>query len=70
MRRCSCSPERKYPSSAPVLGAGIGRHIAERLAARLGRPYQDFAALPPLASIPGAAECAPAVAVALLACPA
>ena len=60
----------KVPDSAPVLGAGVGRHVVERLAARLGRPYQDFTALPPLASAPGAAECAPAVAVALLACPA
>ena len=60
----------EMPGSAPVLGAGVGRHIAERLAARLGRPYQDFAALPPLASVSGGAECAPAVAVALLACPA
>ena len=55
---------------ASLLGAGIGRHLAERLALRLSRPYQDFATLPPLASAPGAAECAPAVAVALLACPA
>ncbi len=55
---------------APVLGAGIGRHVAERLAGRLSCPYQDFATLPPLAAVPGAAECAPAVAVALLACPA
>ena len=55
------------PEDAPVLGAGAGRHIVRALAARLGRPYQDFAALPPLNEIAGAADCAPAVAVALLA---
>ncbi len=60
----------RWPDRAPVLGAGIGRHVIERLAGRFGRPYQDFAALPPLASVAGAADCAPAVAVALLACPA
>jgi probable H4MPT-linked C1 transfer pathway protein len=58
------------PHDAPVLGAGVGRHVAARLAARLGRPYRDYAALPPLAATSGAADCAPAVAVALLACPA
>ena len=55
------------PRDAPVLGAGVGRHMAERLAGRLGRPYRDYAALPPLAAAAGAADCAPAVAVALLA---
>jgi probable H4MPT-linked C1 transfer pathway protein len=59
-----------FPPAPLLLGAGIGRHVAARLAARLGRPYQDLAALSPFASIPGAADCAPAVAVALLACPA
>lgn len=51
----------------PVLGAGAGRHLAARLAGRLGRPYRDLEALPPFAVVPGAAGCAPAVAVALLA---
>jgi probable H4MPT-linked C1 transfer pathway protein len=55
------------PEDAPVLGAGAGRRVVQALAARLGRPYQDFAALSPLNEIAGAAECAPAVAVALLA---
>lgn len=56
------------PQERPVLGAGVGRHLATRLASRLGRHYQDLTALPPFASAPGAADCAPAVAVALLAC--
>jgi probable H4MPT-linked C1 transfer pathway protein len=54
---------------APVLGAGCGRAMTQRLAARLGRSWRDFAALPEFA---GAApevidQCAPAAAVALLA---
>lgn len=55
--------------TAPVLGAGVGRFLVADLAARLGRPYTDFAAL-----VEGtetvrvwAACCAPAAAVALLA---
>jgi (4-(4-[2-(gamma-L-glutamylamino)ethyl]phenoxymethyl)furan-2-yl)methanamine synthase len=54
-------------AAAPVIGAGIGRPVIERLAARLRRPYRDFADL-----IGGAAsgdrisDCATAVAVALL----
>lgn len=51
------------PATAPVLGAGTGRHLAARLAARIGRPYAEFPAAAPV----GAADCAPAVAVALLA---
>lgn len=54
---------------APVIGAGCGRFIARELAARLGRPYRDFAEL--IACAPNlralAASCAPAVAVGLLA---
>jgi (4-(4-[2-(gamma-L-glutamylamino)ethyl]phenoxymethyl)furan-2-yl)methanamine synthase len=53
---------------APVVGAGIGRFLAVRLAQRLARPYRDFADL--VAAAPGYAErvaaCAPAVAVACL----
>ena len=56
-------------ASAPIIGAGCGRFLAERLAARLGRPYLDVAEL--MAVVPEAREmaarCAPAVAVALLA---
>ena len=56
------------PESAPLIGAGCGRFLVERLAAAEGRPYRDFAALldaqGPAAA--WAATCAPAVAVALL----
>jgi probable H4MPT-linked C1 transfer pathway protein len=57
------------PPAAPVIGAGCGRFLAKQLAARLGRPYLDFADL--IDAAPDtrdmAARCAPAVAVALLA---
>ncbi len=56
---------------APVIGAGCGRFVARNLAAKLGRPYRDFADLidcaPEMADL--AAVCAPAVAVALLVSP-
>jgi (4-(4-[2-(gamma-L-glutamylamino)ethyl]phenoxymethyl)furan-2-yl)methanamine synthase len=53
-----------------VIGAGCGRFIASRLAERLGRLYLDFADLIDAApeAREMAARCAPAVAVALLAC--
>ena len=59
------------PAEAPVIGAGCGRHVTRLLAERLGRPWRDFAALPPLAGLAAetADQCAPAVAVALLASP-
>jgi probable H4MPT-linked C1 transfer pathway protein len=58
------------PLAAPVIGAGCGRFIARRLAERLGRPYLDFGDLIDAApeTREMAARCAPAVAVALLAC--
>lgn len=54
------------PADAPVVGAGVGRAVIARLANRLDRPYTDFG------TVLGAAgewttDCAPAVAVALLA---
>jgi len=53
---------------APVIGAGCGRFVARRLAMQLGHPYRDFAEIidcaPEVREL--AAECAPAVAVALL----
>jgi probable H4MPT-linked C1 transfer pathway protein len=54
--------------AAPVVAAGAGRHLAARLAARLGRPCVDFADLPLAAAGDRAklAICAPAVAMALL----
>ena len=55
-------------ADAPLVGAGCGRFLLERLADTLGRPYRDFASLldvePPAAA--WASTCAPAVAVALL----
>ena len=59
----------RLPPEAPVLGAGCGRAITRLLAARLGRPWRDFAALPGFAGAAPAAidQCAPAAAVALLA---
>lgn len=54
---------------APIVGAGVGRFVVKRLAARLGRPYRDAGAI--LSATPGlrdkVARCLPAVAVALLA---
>ncbi len=57
------------PSDAPVIGTGCGRHVTRLLAARLGREWRNFAALPPLAGLNAetADQCAPAAAVALLA---
>ena len=53
---------------APVIGAGVGREIAAGLAARLGRDYVDFAdVLGERAAGEWLGDCAPAVAVALLA---
>ncbi len=59
----------ELPLDAPVIGAGCGRHVTRRLAARLGREWRDFAALPALAGLDAATadQCAPAIAVALLA---
>lgn len=59
----------RLPPEAPVLGAGCGRAITRLLAARLGRPWRDFAALPTfVGAAPEAVDqCAPAAAVALLA---
>ena len=54
--------------NCPICGAGVGRFLAERVAARLGRPYQDFADAVGVADDlrEPAARCAPAVSVALL----
>ena len=57
------------PSSAPVVGAGVGRGIISGLAERIGRPFIAFDAL--IEAVPEArskaCDCAPASAVALLA---
>jgi len=54
--------------AAPVVGAGVGRFLAARLARRLERPYVDFSSLVPAGpSAAGwVATCAPAAAVAWL----
>jgi probable H4MPT-linked C1 transfer pathway protein len=56
-------------ADAPVIGAGCGRFIARQVAARLDRPYYDFAELIDCEATMRemAAVCAPAVAVGLLA---
>lgn len=57
------------PADAPVIGAGVGRFVAARVAGSLGRPVREFSSLVP--SEPGlgglVSDCAPAVAVAWLA---
>jgi probable H4MPT-linked C1 transfer pathway protein len=57
-------------SSAPVVGAGVGRGLIRELAGRLGRPFIGFDRV--IDAIPDArskaCDCAPASAVALLAC--
>jgi probable H4MPT-linked C1 transfer pathway protein len=54
---------------APLVGAGVGRFLARRLAERLDRPYIDFASF--FSGAPEACEwaarCAPAAAIAALA---
>lgn len=60
----------ELPAKAPVLGAGVGRFLAARIAQRLQRPYRDFGELCGAADAqlgPQAADCAPAVALAHLA---
>ena len=56
-------------AEAPVIGAGCGRFMAKRLAARLGRNYRDFGDMinSDQEKREMAARAAPAVAVALLA---
>lgn len=57
------------PGNGPVIGAGVGRFLAERIAAHLGRPYRDFDQLCPAgsAALAGrAADFAPAAAIANL----
>jgi len=58
----------RLSSHAPVVGAGVGGFLARKLAARLGRPYVDFARLVPRAgaSFEAVMACAPAFAVARL----
>jgi probable H4MPT-linked C1 transfer pathway protein len=57
------------PEEAPIVGAGIGRFVIERIAARFGRPFVPFETLfnatPECAR--AVSDCAPAAAVAKLA---
>ncbi|MBI1981283.1 MAG: H4MPT-linked C1 transfer pathway protein [Methylocystis sp.] len=55
-------------SDAPIVGAGVGRNLAARLAQAQGRTFLDFADLiaAPPALANKAANCAPAAALALL----
>lgn len=68
-RACQRQFSRGLPSGTPLIGAGSGRFLVERVAARLDRPYLDIDTwLPvPAQSKLSSAVCAPAVAVALLA---
>lgn len=54
----------ELPRHAPLVGAGVGRFLAQQLAQRLGRRYVEFHAL--AAAFPAASDHAPAVSVALL----
>jgi (4-(4-[2-(gamma-L-glutamylamino)ethyl]phenoxymethyl)furan-2-yl)methanamine synthase len=57
------------PRAAPLIGAGVGRFVAQVLARRLARPYRGFESIIAAAdgaAAAGAADAAPAVAVALL----
>lgn len=54
------------PDAAPVVAAGIGRHVVERLAQRLRRPCIAFAEIAGDARRVALGHCAPAAAVALL----
>ena len=55
------------PERYPLVGAGVGRFLARRLAAQSDRRYIDFGELAgiPAALADAAADCAPAVALAL-----
>lgn len=68
LRQLSCG---LLDPSAPLVGAGVGRFVLQRLAQRLDRPYVDIGdlvkSLPAPAGAPSAADLAPAVAVAKLA---
>ncbi len=60
---------QSMPEDAPIIGAGVGRFLAQRLAELVDRPYREFGELcTDDTALQGAAtDCAPAVAVGLLA---
>ncbi len=57
---------RSISAEAKLVGAGVGRYVAARLAQRLGRGYVEFAELAGESARAWLGHCAPAVAVALL----
>lgn len=62
--------QHQLPQSSSLIGAGVGRFLVKRIALNLGRPYQDFSGLFPVAEIHSdmtTADCAPAAAIAYLA---
>jgi probable H4MPT-linked C1 transfer pathway protein len=60
------SAHTELVNDTPIIGAGIGRFIAQQCAQQLGRPYINFSSLvSPISN--EAADHAPAVAIALLA---
>ena len=64
-RHCSLD----LPDDAPLVGAGVGRYLVNRLAQRLERPYLDILTLMAGGAVGSgvdAGDCAPAAAVALL----
>lgn len=56
------------PEKAPIVGAGVGRFLAAKVAATRGRPFIPFASLveSPPELVDAVSNCAPAVAVAWL----
>lgn len=66
---CQRHFSKPIPMHAPLVGAGVGRFLVERLARRLERPYVDIDSclVESGSEHPGAGTCAPAAAVALLA---
>lgn len=67
---CERHLSRSSATSITLVGAGVGRFLAEHIARQLDCPYQDFGAFfpaPTQQSPMSCADCAPAVAVAVLA---
>jgi probable H4MPT-linked C1 transfer pathway protein len=68
-RACARQLSAGLPETAPLVGAGVGRFLVKRLAQRLECPYVDIMTLMGGAPLQGGnepADCAPAVALALL----
>jgi len=70
LKACKTQCSRAHlPAGTQIIGAGTGRFLAKKLAKRLGMRYRDFDSLINVAPAAAsrASDCAPAVAVALLA---